>query len=52
VRYLIVDPDKRLIIHHARGDGDAIATRMVSDGPLRLDPPGIELTVADLLPLR
>jgi Uma2 family endonuclease len=49
--YLIVDPDKRLIIHHARGGGDAIATRIVSDGSLRLDPPGIELSAADLLPL-
>lgn len=48
--YLIVDPDKRLIIHHARGDGDVIATRIVSDGLLRLDPPGIELSAADLLP--
>ena len=48
--YLIVDPDKRLIIHHARGDGDVIATRIVSDGALSLDPPGIELTMTDLLP--
>ena len=29
VHYLIVDPDDRLVIHHARGDGDAIATRIV-----------------------
>jgi Uma2 family endonuclease len=48
--YLIVDPDKRLIIHHARGDGDVIATRIVSDGVLSLDPPGIELMAADLFP--
>jgi Uma2 family endonuclease len=48
--YLIVDPDKRLIIHHARGDGDVIATRIVSDGVLGLDPPGIALAAADLLP--
>jgi Uma2 family endonuclease len=50
MHYLVVDPDKRLIIHHARGGGDAIATRIVSDGSLRLDPPGIELAAADLLP--
>ena len=49
--YLIVDPDKRLIIHHARGDGDVIATRIVSDGELSLDPPGIALLAADLLPI-
>jgi len=48
--YLIVDPDKRLVIHHARGDGDVIATRIVSDGVLSLDPPGITLLAADLFP--
>lgn len=48
--YLIVDPDKRLIIHHARADGEVIATRIVSDGSLRLDPPGIELAAADMFP--
>jgi len=42
---------ERVIIHHARGGGDAIATRIVSDGSLRLDPPGIELAAADLLPV-
>jgi Uma2 family endonuclease len=41
--YLIVDPDKRLVIHHARGEADVLATRIVSDRILRLDPPGIEL---------
>ncbi|MFZ1102703.1 MAG: Uma2 family endonuclease [Hyphomicrobiaceae bacterium] len=48
--YLIVDPDSRLVIHHARGNGDAIATQIVNDRPLKLDPPGIELAVADLFP--
>ena len=47
--YLIVDPDKPLLIHHARGDGDLIATRILSDGALRLDPPGLDLLVEDLL---
>jgi Uma2 family endonuclease len=51
VHYLIVDPDDRLVIHHARGDGDAIATRILSAGSsLRLDPPGIELAMVDLFP--
>jgi Uma2 family endonuclease len=48
--YLIVDPDKHLVIHHARGETDLIATRIVTDGILRLDPPGIELTVEELFP--
>lgn len=51
VHYLIVDPDDRLVIHHARGGGDAIATRILSAGSLlRLDPPGIEVLVVDLFP--
>ena len=50
VHYLIVDPDDRFVIHHARGDGDAMATRIVRDGSLRLDPPGIEVPVVELFP--
>jgi len=46
--YLIVDPDKKLVIHHARGEGDAVSTRLVSDGNLPLDPPGLTLPVAAL----
>jgi Uma2 family endonuclease len=48
--YLIVDPDKRIVIHHARGTGDVVATRIVSEGTLRLDPPGFEIAVAELFP--
>jgi Uma2 family endonuclease len=48
--YLIVDPDKALVIHHARGEADAVATRIVSEGALRLEPPGITLAVRDLFP--
>ena len=46
--YLIVDPDRRLVIHHARGEGDVIATRIVREGALRLDPPGLEVTVGEM----
>lgn len=47
--YLIVDANDRLVVHHRR-DGEAITTRIVRDGPLRLDPPGIE--IAELWPTR
>jgi Uma2 family endonuclease len=50
--YVIVDPDKRLVIHHARGETDAVTTRIVSDGAIRLDPPGLKIEVAALLPMR
>jgi Uma2 family endonuclease len=46
--YLIVDPDKRIVIHHARGEGEVIATRILSAGMIALDPPGIELAVGEL----
>jgi Uma2 family endonuclease len=50
MRYLIVDPDNRLVIHHARGS-EAIATRIVREGSsLKLDPPGIEMAVAEFFP--
>jgi hypothetical protein len=45
--YLIVDPDKQLVIHHARGEADMVATRIVHEGVVLLDPPGIELAVGD-----
>ncbi len=48
--YLILDPDRRTAIHHKRGLGDVIETRIVTDGVLRLDPPGIEVSVAELFP--
>ena len=46
--YLILDPDRRVAIHHKRGQGDAIETRVVAEGALRFDPPGLEVAVADL----
>jgi Uma2 family endonuclease len=48
VHYLIVDPDKPLIIHHARQDDGTILTRIVTAGTIDLDPPGLELTVAEI----
>jgi Uma2 family endonuclease len=41
--YLVVDPDKRLVIHHARGQDDVVSTRIVSKGSISLDPPGLPL---------
>ncbi len=43
--YLIVDPDRRVMIHHRRGR-DAIETRILREGLLRLDPPGLQAEVA------
>ena len=42
--YLIVRTEDRVIIHHARGEDGAIATSIVREGTIRLDPPGLTLT--------
>ena len=45
--YLILDADRRVLIHHRRGEG-MIETRILREGALRLMPPGLELQVAEL----
>jgi Uma2 family endonuclease len=45
--YLIVDPDERLVIHHERGEAAVVMTRIIHEGSIYLDPPGIELAIAD-----
>ncbi len=45
--YLMVDPDRRTVVHHRRA-GDGIDSTSLQDGTLVLDPPGLELTVASL----
>jgi Uma2 family endonuclease len=41
--YLLVRMETRTIVHHARANDGTIASRIVSDGALRLDPPGLDL---------
>jgi Uma2 family endonuclease len=48
--YLVIDPDKPQVIHHARKDDGSILTRIVSEGAITLEPPGIELSLADVYP--
>jgi Uma2 family endonuclease len=42
--YLIVKTENRTIIHHARDANGIILTRIVREGPLLFEPPGITLT--------
>jgi Uma2 family endonuclease len=49
--YLILDPERRTVIHHKRGEGDVIETRILTTGPLHLDPPGLELSLDELFRL-
>lgn len=48
MHYLIVDAERRTVIHHRRADADLIETRIAAAGELRLDPPGLTLPVAAL----
>jgi Uma2 family endonuclease len=48
--YLILDPEPRVVIHHKRGHGQAIETRVLTNGVARLDPPGFEVAVEALFP--
>jgi Uma2 family endonuclease len=48
LHYLIVDPTQPSIVHHARGEGEAIATRIVTEGRIALDPPGLALDLSDV----
>jgi Uma2 family endonuclease len=50
MHYLVIDPDKPLVLHHARNADGTILTRIVSDGMIGLDPPGIEIAVGDIYP--
>lgn len=48
MHYLLLDPVRRLVMHHRRGDGDLIETRIVTEGALDLTPPGLGLPIAEL----
>jgi len=50
MHYLIVDPDKGLVIHHRRTD-TAIETRIATSGAINLDPPGLEMELSEMLPM-
>jgi Uma2 family endonuclease len=42
--YLIVKTENRTIIHHRRDEAGGIATHIIRDGDIRLDPPGLVVT--------
>ena len=46
--YLIVRPEKKLIIHHARGTDGKLITAFITEPTLKLDPPGL---IVDLAPV-
>jgi Uma2 family endonuclease len=50
MHYLVVSPEERMAIHYKRAQGDVIETRILRDGLLRLDPPGLEVPLSELFP--
>jgi Uma2 family endonuclease len=46
--YLIIDTDKRVVIHHRRDAEGRIDVRIHHDGPLTLDPPGLAINIRDI----
>jgi Uma2 family endonuclease len=47
--FLIVNPDGPPVVHHRRQGDGTILTSIVQDGTLKLDPPGIEIGVGEIL---
>jgi Uma2 family endonuclease len=48
--YLIVDSEAGTIVHHRRTDDGALQTRVVSEGELTLDPPGVVIPLNQVFP--
>jgi Uma2 family endonuclease len=44
--YLIVRTDRPTVIHHRRGEAELIETRILTQGAVELDPPGLVLDLA------
>jgi Uma2 family endonuclease len=48
--YLVLDPERRAAVCRSRGEGGAIVTRVLTEGPLELDNPGLALFVEECFP--
>lgn len=47
--YLVFWPDRPQVVHHRRReDGSGLDTQMLTEGEVRLDPPGISITLAEI----
>jgi Uma2 family endonuclease len=47
--YLVFWPDRPQVVHHRRRqDGPGVDTQMLTKGVIRLDPPGISITLAEV----
>jgi len=47
--YLVFQADRPQVVHHRRReDGQGVDTRMLTEGEIRLDPPGMVITLAEV----
>ena len=46
--YLIVDPAERFVLHHSRGSAGDVIGRIVREGSITLDPPGLTITMDEI----
>jgi Uma2 family endonuclease len=46
--YLLIDPERRVVILHSRGREGVIETRILRDGEVKLDPPGLAFAFDEL----
>jgi Uma2 family endonuclease len=46
--YLIVDLGRRLVLHYRRGEDAQITVSIVTEGAIRLDPPGLDIALTDI----
>jgi Uma2 family endonuclease len=47
--YVIVDPDRRLLIHHRRGAAGPGETEIVTGPRIELEPPGLDVDLTEVL---
>jgi Uma2 family endonuclease len=43
--YLVIEQDRRRVIYHGRGPSGSLEPRILRDGEIALDPPGIRLAL-------
>jgi len=49
--YLIFFPHKGVVVHHAKNAQDQVSTRFFHSGSITLDPPGIAISIDEILAL-
>jgi Uma2 family endonuclease len=45
---LLIDPERQVVIQHTRSRGDVIETRILREGDVRMDPPGLSIELGEL----